>query len=564
MSITSVIRYIEALDTTSTTGVGKTGLAFGDITAKYVVKDGTLISLTTETITTLGTYQAPTSAAHIRIKELNSADPTKGIYEVHFHNTQVASSGVKLWLFLTATGAKFQPLEIDLTNISGRLPAALSAAGSLKADVQELLGTAWLTPATAGTPDVNMKLISGDSGAADNAESFFDGTGYAGTNNVIPTVTLVTTTTTLTNAPSDSSGVTSLLTRLTASRAGYLDNLNVGGPVASQADVQAINQSASKHILLQTVGQYERPESGTTTYTVEMRTFSALNGNAVNADSTPTISPVGSISGSLAVNLGVVSNAATGVYRATYSVTSGAVQEQIRFDGSATISSSTFTISCYTQVVDMVSVTWNSTDATHLTAIFNKLPTNNIADQTSVDDLPTNAELTTALAGSDDAVLASIAALNNLSTSQVKTQVDNALADYDGPTNAEMVARTLAVASYATAANQTTIITATDLVDDIKAKTDLIPTSPAAVGSAMTLANGAITDATITLPAETTGTPSTFLQLVMWLAGCFGWRKFVKDTNTNKLTQYMANGTTIKTESTFSSAAGIDTINKAS
>jgi hypothetical protein len=34
--------------------------------------------------------------------------------------------------------------------------------------------------------------ISGDTGAADNAESFFDGTGYAGTNNVIPTVTNLT------------------------------------------------------------------------------------------------------------------------------------------------------------------------------------------------------------------------------------------------------------------------------------------------------------------------------------------------------------------------------------
>ncbi len=33
--------------------------------------------------------------------------------------------------------------------------------------------------------------ISGDSAAADNAEAFFDGTGYAGTNNVIPTVTTV-------------------------------------------------------------------------------------------------------------------------------------------------------------------------------------------------------------------------------------------------------------------------------------------------------------------------------------------------------------------------------------
>ena len=42
---------------------------------------------------------------------------------------------------------------------------------------------------------VNVAQLSGDSTAADNAEAFFDGTGYAGTNNVIPTVT------TLTNLP---------------------------------------------------------------------------------------------------------------------------------------------------------------------------------------------------------------------------------------------------------------------------------------------------------------------------------------------------------------------------
>jgi hypothetical protein len=58
----------------------------------------------------------------------------------------------------------------------------------------KIFGTA---PATAGdTIDVNVVSISGDTTAADNAEAFFDGTGYAGTNNVIP---LVTTTTTATN-----------------------------------------------------------------------------------------------------------------------------------------------------------------------------------------------------------------------------------------------------------------------------------------------------------------------------------------------------------------------------
>jgi hypothetical protein len=36
--------------------------------------------------------------------------------------------------------------------------------------------------------------LSGDTAAADNAESYFDGTGYAGTNNTIPTVTAITNT----------------------------------------------------------------------------------------------------------------------------------------------------------------------------------------------------------------------------------------------------------------------------------------------------------------------------------------------------------------------------------
>jgi hypothetical protein len=51
------------------------------------------------------------------------------------------------------------------------------------------------------------------------------------------------------------------------------------------------------------------------------------------------------------------------------------------------------------------------------------------ATQTSVDDLPTNAELATSQAAADDATLAAIAALNNLSAAQVNTEMDTALAD---------------------------------------------------------------------------------------------------------------------------------------
>lgn len=62
-------------------------------------------------------------------------------------------------------------VETDTADIQSRLPAALTAGGNIKADAL---------------------AISGDTVAADNAEAFFDGTGYAGTNNVIPTVTSVT------------------------------------------------------------------------------------------------------------------------------------------------------------------------------------------------------------------------------------------------------------------------------------------------------------------------------------------------------------------------------------
>lgn len=84
------------------------------------------------------------------------------------------------------------------------------------------------------------------------------------------------------------------------------------------------------------------------------------------------------------------------------------------------------------------------------------------ASQASVDDIPTNAELTAALANLDAAV----------STRATPAQVATELATYDGPTNAEMEARTLVAASYATASALSTAQT-----DLTQIKNDL-PTRP--------------------------------------------------------------------------------------
>ena len=75
--------------------------------------------------------------------------------------------------------------EVNTTHWAG------TAVGSatVRADLINIAGAAVST--STAQLGVNVVQLSGDSTAADNAEAFFDGTGYAGTNNVIPTVTTV-------------------------------------------------------------------------------------------------------------------------------------------------------------------------------------------------------------------------------------------------------------------------------------------------------------------------------------------------------------------------------------
>jgi hypothetical protein len=55
-----------------------------------------------------------------------------------------------------------------------RVVPAESSAGVPKVDISHLLGTAWLTPGTAGTPDVNVKLIGGDAQSLTDLKDFAD------------------------------------------------------------------------------------------------------------------------------------------------------------------------------------------------------------------------------------------------------------------------------------------------------------------------------------------------------------------------------------------------------
>lgn len=172
------------------------------------------------------------------------------------------------------------------------------------------------------------------------------------------------------------SGLTSLAPASTAlstaqwtnARAAFLDNLNIGGVVASQADINALNQSASRRVILTTVGQYERPESGSTVYTIEARTYSD-DGVPMNATGTPTLTATGQTSGDLSANLSAATNPDTGVYRWTYTLAAVATLEPVRFDFLATVDGDSVPMAVYTQICDFVAATFTTTDRTNLNSV---------------------------------------------------------------------------------------------------------------------------------------------------------------------------------------------------
>jgi hypothetical protein len=102
------------------------------------------------------------------------------------------------WLSGTALTGRDIGASVLLSSGTGTGQVTITS-GRVNADITHIATAAVST--TTAQLGVNVVQLSGDGTAADNAEAFFDGTGYAGTNNVIPTVTTVGTTTNLTNLP---------------------------------------------------------------------------------------------------------------------------------------------------------------------------------------------------------------------------------------------------------------------------------------------------------------------------------------------------------------------------
>lgn len=115
---TSQIFHIFIQDSSSTTGAGLTGLAYNsaNLACRYINAGGTLSgAITLQDITTLGTYEAPTANTNMRFKEVSSASPSQGIYEIHVHNDWMNLTGGSLVIMLAGVTNMAQlRLEIDL------------------------------------------------------------------------------------------------------------------------------------------------------------------------------------------------------------------------------------------------------------------------------------------------------------------------------------------------------------------------------------------------------------------------------------------------------------------
>jgi len=160
--ITSAIVHVFIQDSTVTTGVGKTGLVFGDITAYYVRAGGTLTAMTMETIATLGTW-ASTGSGYLGFKLLHDTN-APGLYELDLPNNILATGAKQVVIQIRATGAKPTILEIQLDTVPAdilKVDGIAVTSSTPDVNVIEWNGVAIATPDTAGCPSVTIQAGTG-------------------------------------------------------------------------------------------------------------------------------------------------------------------------------------------------------------------------------------------------------------------------------------------------------------------------------------------------------------------------------------------------------------------
>lgn len=396
-------------DSSSTTGGGLSGLVYNTSGLKAYYRKGATGSATAITLATQTVGGAYSSGGFVEIDATNM----KGTYRLDLPNAMVDTEGFVTLYIYGATNLVPTVLRIDCRALptdvkkaagtawgSGAITAASIAASALDGKGDWNVGKTGYS-LTQSFP-TNFASLAITVGGAVTAGTVSDKTGYSLTQAFpsnfsslgISAGGAISTVTTLTNAPSDSSGTTTLLSLLTSTRAEYLDNLSGGAVMLASSYTAPLSAAGTR---------------------------SALGMSAANLDAQLA-----------ALDSDILSRLASSSYSAPPSAS--AISTQVAADLATAHGSGSWATATGFALAASAPIWY-----------------------TAPVDVSANVALI--LEDTGTTIPAQISALNNLSAAQVNAEVDTALADYDGPTNAEMVARTLAAASYATAADQSTIIT---------------------------------------------------------------------------------------------------------
>lgn len=321
---TSVMLPIRIYDSSSTSGAYLGSLVYNSsgLTAKYR-RDGqsswtsiTLASATAGTFTSGGFCQA-TSA------------PT-GAYE--FHPPDAALAAGAKWVEIEVYGATNMvpvriEIELDAIDYQDTVRLGLTAfpnvvSGNAGAVLTSGTGTAQLktTSGIIDLPAITANWLT-TAGIADGAftSAKFAAASLNGKGDWS------------TYAGGDTSGVTTLLARLTTIRAGYLDNLTfLDASIAALNNLSALANIFGPPLL-------EIPDSSSSLFMFEV-VIRDQEGKLVDLDASPTITAVNPSGTDRSSNLSSVSHPGTGRYTFTYSVASTAAEESLKISVSGTVS----------------------------------------------------------------------------------------------------------------------------------------------------------------------------------------------------------------------------------
>jgi hypothetical protein len=251
------------------------------------------------------------------------------------------SAGAFYWVVISA-------VTVDTRTVN--FVAATFRIGPAAANVTQLLGTAWLTPGTAGTPDVNVKLW-----------------------NALTTVALPLVPTTAGRTLDVSAG----------GEAG-LDWANVGSPTT------AVNLSSTNIDVDQVVASVSGAVGSVTGAVGSVTAGVTLAANAITAAATAA-----DFTTEIQAGLATAANLAT--LQTSVNTLDDFVDTEIG-----------------TIITNIDALPTNAELATALGTADDAVLAAVSTLQTSVDDLPTNAELATALGAADDAVLAAVATVDTV------------------------------------------------------------------------------------------------------------------------------------------------------